>query len=804
MKRSHPDDVANYSPKAPRNDQLFPATGSVLANQDLLSVIMTYLDSASLENCLSVDSQFRQEVLYRLRHYPSARSAAMCHAIEMGQLHLLLQLHPICSINDILHELQWCMEVCIQRGDISMLQVLKDKFDLSASEIRQYGHKCILYAAKKNDVRMLQYLRDTFELDRDDVQRDDSEVLMEVCSLGWVESLRELHLGYGLDSADMMESDNLALRNAAKHGHVLVLHYLRHSVGLDRSDAADMDDDALRGAAEAGRLEVVRFLHRSFGLVYCPEEAICAAARGGHLSVVQYLVENFRVTVYKISKECIHDTIRNGHLTILQYLDEKLNFHWDDHWLWLCMVVAVQHGQLEILRWILSTFHVSSAEICTLGERSIIAVAIREGQFSILKYLLEQGKPDSPFLRQAALMSACREGHLSMVRLLMNTFHLGNSDLEENLFDAACRGGHLELIRYFRTELGWTMLQMLDLQNANGSIFAVAGTGFDNRLPTSRRLETLQFLVEEFGLQPSDLTPTHKESLRSLAREAVIENQIDVFTWCIRMLDEIVQLPGITLLAIETGNLDLVKRVVGYEVLEEEESERKCLREAVDQAVHTHQTEIVRYLCEELELRPTIPESDWEYCVKRAVQDRNLTMLRLGQRHLGWGMRSVLSCLHHNNVSAEVLHFLRYQYGMSKSDLFEYDLFPYGIHLDIMRFLREHLGVDARDPHVRELFRRDPSEDTLLYFLHECGFSAADVRLDDNAILRWAARLGSTNTLRCLLYEFGLTAEDANSNGGEAIRIVEERDHVEARRCLLFEYGLIRKVWDDLFLPMTR
>jgi hypothetical protein len=171
-----------------------------------------------------------------------------------------------------------------------------------------------------------------------------------------------------------------AFDGAAGHGHSKVLKWLNAKFPHCQVSTA-----ALEGAARGGFLDVLEWVHETKAHVRVTPAMLQNAVNGGHWQVVQWLVEKDRSLGNDprrlLTPHLLLPAAASGNLAMLQWL-------WDEfqvvHPGWLS--VAVEHGQLPTVEWLLRSGVLTAHEIAL--KRDVLYGAATRGHWRMLEYVL--------------------------------------------------------------------------------------------------------------------------------------------------------------------------------------------------------------------------------------------------------------------------------------------------------------------------------------------------------------------------------------------------------------------------------
>lgn len=285
--------------------------------------------------------------------------------------------------------------------------------------------------------------------------------------------------------------------------------------------------------------------------------AIGFAARNGHVDVVKYLVSKGGLTDQgydHLAKQALLIAVKKGQLEVVEYLlgiaefgSKHLKANNEDGY--PLLIIAAQRGHLDVVKHLLERKNAADMNTVDNTHRGSNALiwAARYGHVNLVKYLLTQApkKFDVNFknkLGNDALFTAASYGKTEVCRYLLSEAPIkpevsgkGNSGGTPLL--AAAQGGHAETVKYLLTEapIKANINEVLPECGSNALLMAAKAhdTNFPNRIKytekqqksirAAKALETVKFLIEEFGADVNFVNLAGNNALAAAASEGFEE-----------------------------------------------------------------------------------------------------------------------------------------------------------------------------------------------------------------------------------------------------------------------------------------
>lgn len=367
----------------------------------------------------------------------------MYEAARQGDAHVVAWLHTTCQ-----YATYRAMEFAATRGHLEIAQWLYDHRDSALqSPPKSEVHMLVPLstdpdASSKADVMNWtavfvkgRYFREAFAT-RDELfgsydQRDDAFVDWDdpakrdahfahrrfkaidlAASRGDLELIKKLHA----DGKQYWPCTAQAMDGAARLGHLHVVQWLH------KHRTEGCTSNAIAAAAGNGHFAVVQWLH-AHRFEGCRSYAMDLTATHGHLQLLQWLYIEY--PRFSCTQACLPCVAANNHRHVLRWLHKEKGFELDVR----TVEVAIANGHFELVQWLLKQEPSLSDQLTPLS----VARAAKSGNAEMTQWLVSEKRLWS----SRALASAAATANLELVQWLYDFASDGNDDKSNDPVDAA-------------------------------------------------------------------------------------------------------------------------------------------------------------------------------------------------------------------------------------------------------------------------------------------------------------------------------------------------------------------------------
>lgn len=305
----------------------------------------------------------------------------------------------------------------IKNGNLQLLKLL-----ISSGENIQKEKDVILFAAKYGHLDVFKYLVEEEKL-----------------------NIQSRYTG-SYDNDEDFGRFQTPFEIASEYGHLKLVQYIFGKV----STKTNLEiDKALCSATGEGHLEVVKYLiyrAEEYNLEYVPTLLLTEACIGEHIDVVKYFIAEREMHSIDNLNNALEFASSIGNVELVQYLlrtmynkyEDKVEPSGD------ALLSACGNGYLDIVKLLV---HFGANVKYIQGEEDPIGVAVWNGHFQIVEYLIQTGVKTGVKIDRGvcnrAFLTACKKGFRDIAELLIRA---GANPKHHLAMQSAVQRGHQDIV----------------------------------------------------------------------------------------------------------------------------------------------------------------------------------------------------------------------------------------------------------------------------------------------------------------------------------------------------------------------
>jgi len=205
-------------------------------------------------------------------------------------------------------------------------------------------------------------------------------------------------------------NDEMIFRQAAENGELIVV---KHLVEKYNVDIHARNDYALRWAIEADHFDVALYLlEKGADLSKYDGDLASRAINKTHSGFLNYLFDKKIIKLSDIKNHTVIEAAKKGHWSFIKSLiDRGLSASLDDNYL---LLIAIKQGNLSMVKYLIEECNVDPHH----DEEYALRRAAEYGQLDIVKYLVNEHDCDIKVRNKHALRLAKWRGHKNIVKYI--------------------------------------------------------------------------------------------------------------------------------------------------------------------------------------------------------------------------------------------------------------------------------------------------------------------------------------------------------------------------------------------------
>lgn len=247
-------------------------------------------------------------------------------------------------------------------GQLHILQWLTQAFHLGHSDVVWYQNMAFRNAAKGGHVSVMQWLVQRFQLTRKDIYCFGYEAFYQAAQRGDLVTLEWLTHHFPPESSHVVH----AFGEALTFSQIPVLNWILASFTLPKDILQRRKGLALRRCCRKGNLEGVQWLVYTFKLpeAVLKEKGFSDIMRGTEdVHIMQWLIQHFQLDARSVRNRLdVNSLAKWGYLDTLKWMHEVESLDKEvKEYSYDAFQSAVSKGRLEVLEWMINTFHIDAA-----------------------------------------------------------------------------------------------------------------------------------------------------------------------------------------------------------------------------------------------------------------------------------------------------------------------------------------------------------------------------------------------------------------------------------------------------------
>ena len=762
------------------------------------------------------------------------------------------------------------LHVAAQNGKEDVIQLLVKLFGCSASTGRQDGRTPLHAACQGGHISTICMLLLEFECDiaaEDDHGDSPLDIIAApedlwhvikplaskiggrmlfhaACQRGRLETARFLVSECGYNPNFETDSGSTFLHTACLKGHCDVIRFLITECGCNPSVRGYNGMTALHSACKGGHVKAISALLFEYRCspvdrddhAHTPLHIACME---GHCDVIKLFSD---VATMAWDENSNGDTpleiaIDSGDIKIVKEFIGHVGLLDDNH---LCRLLqrAYTSGQLDIFREFVSEFNCDPNTVGDDGE-SVLFTACEKKDFDMVHLLITEcgcipNVNYDDWECSTPLHLACKNKDLNMVHKLISDFDVDTMAWDENTntpLEIAIDTGDLRIVREFVGHVGlldnndqsWLLQRayrygQLDIFRVLISEFNCDPSAVDDDGESvlftaceKKDFDMVHLLITEFGCNPNMnydgkccSTPLHlacRNKDVDMVHKLISDFGVNALVW-----DENGDSP--LEIAIETGDMRIVKEFIGHTDMDDYDMQYWHLR----QAYTSGHWDMFRALISDFGCDPNTVSDDGYSILRDACEKKDWDMVHLLITKFGcdpkvnWEESNTPLHLACKNTDLNMVHKLISDFDVHTLATDENGKSSLEIAIDIgdMRIIREfvgHVGLLNNNDQCSLLQRayRHGQWDIFRALVSEFNCDPSAVDDDGESVFLTACEKKDFEMVRLLITEFGCNP-NVNYDGkwcSTPLHLACKNKHVDMVHTLISDFGVNTLVWDE-------
>ena len=587
-----------------------------------------------------------------------------CKSNDIPKVNILLDLiehpedYPTLGIN--------CFKIAIQSGNLELLQLLFDKFNIQLNDIkhlirqipniatfqwvcRTFNYHCqdndlvfsiikrgqldflivyfsnykpdtveeiLQFALLEHQIEIVAWLNETFTIP----VKNRSELFMKIIEKGY---LRELI--WTVNHSETISSLIIinALQEASLLGFVDIVEYIIMKYKIDFQDISLSNFYVFRVSSLSGmKMLAKRFHLQSADIGSALHDSLIRASEQGDIEKLNWLYTTFPINSQTIHEFVLDKVIQNNYVDVLKWLIARFTVHIGRSNAITCMAID---GQLEMMQWVFQTQNYSTDD-----ARLALKFATTYQQTHLVRWLIETFSITSE-KNIEMFQLAVESENIELLRLIIRGFSLSHYDIQS----AFQRANSLNILRWLYDEfqlytpVSWWDNIVKTVTNAYYLRPEDIVIAFQNGIKRNC-LDTLKWINEHFQITILQIGIYFK----FIGNISIAKWFVLIFSPDSRYIQEIFKT------ASENGNLELMKwcaKQIGRRYI--------SYRMAFNNAVALERVDILKWVCENYKI------DDIQEFIHYSMKYEKLTVLRFLLCNFKVSQRNIIEILPKTNIS---------------------------------------------------------------------------------------------------------------------------------------------------------
>ncbi|KAH0789970.1 ankyrin repeat protein [Histomonas meleagridis] len=560
--------------------------------------------------------------------------------------------------NTILH-------IACSSGDILLVEYLIEKAEANPKLVNVSGETPIVVAANSNHMKIVQYLSKKMNI-KLPPQKFEPRI-HKAAATGDLESVKFLIEEFGVyKEAKSETTSETPLATAIRFGQLPVVQYLIEEQKVNKETTDSLGDTPLHVSCETNKLEIAKYLIEKLHVDHERKNfngkiPLLYAWEYNSADIVLYLlnlitpIDIKTIDLPKLNKKRItilHWAGREGLLTIVKYLVEKANVNTKEKningqnaLLYACkgkhedvikylaevtgsplpppnlipnIFKAIKSGDLTSVQYHIEKRKVNPNKINRDGD-TLLIVALRNKQFSVVQYLIEKAKADieqkNNKTNETPLIVALESNNKDIIQYMCNLFkiELPPENFEPDIFKAI-ENNNINSVKYFIEKAKFD--PQLTNRYGENSIFEEYKNNHN---------DVIKYLADLLGY---DLPP--EKFVSNIYKAIKIGDLPSVqFLVEVRKSDpDFCGMDGDTplILAIRHKHLSIVKYLVEKAEVYTDKCNNKTNETPLIVALESNNKDIIQYMCNLFKIE--LPPENFEPDIFKAIEKDDLNSVK--------------------------------------------------------------------------------------------------------------------------------------------------------------------------------